>query len=836
MESELAVNAVLGDISLSLAERHELVLEAPPGAGKTTQVPLSLLQADWLGQQQILMLQPRRVAARACAEYMATLLGETVGETVGYRVRLDSRVGPNTRIEIVTEGVLTRRLQSDPGLEGVGLLIFDEFHERSLDADLGLALAMQGRELLRDDVDPLRILVMSATLDGEAVAGLLNQAPILRCEGRQYPVQLHYGAARKLSESVIDPCVRLLHQLMSEANPGTVLCFLPGQGEIRRVQQQLQLPDDVQICPLYGGLKLAQQRAAIDPPQTGERKLVLATNIAETSLTIAGVHTVVDSGLERVARYDPNTGMTRLHTQRISRASSVQRMGRAGRLGPGQCYRLWSEEQQDQLAPQAAPEILQADLTDLVLQLLNWGVQNSDELGWLDQPPAGAWQQALQLLDQLALSVLDGERRQLTPLGQQVANLPMHPRLGRMLALACECDQLELGSRLAALFGERFPDEGSHPSVESRLQLLRNDQLKGALTGWRQRVLRQAKDYQRRAQDIAGEIGLAIAPEHAVGVLLASAWPDRVAQRQGQAEDAGYLLANGRRAQPSQRTTQQWLLAAELGGRGNQSEDRIYLSADLDIAALERALPELFRDTEEIGWDSREDRLQARTLKCIGAIELHSKAVETIDGSQRAEAVLAHIRNRGLDCLSWPDELQQWRARVQLVAAHEGDPWPDLSDDWLLANLEQWLAPYLETISTGKQLRHLSLLPILQALLPWPLSRDLDQLAPERLKVPSGSSIRIDYGQTPPVLAVKLQEMFQCEDTPRVVNGKQALLVHLLSPAGRPLQVTQDLAGFWRSSYQDVKKDMKGRYPKHPWPDDPLSAEATRYTKKRQGS
>ncbi len=847
METELPVSAVLPAIRSALSQADELVLEAPPGAGKTTLVPLALLDEDWLAGRSILMLQPRRLAARACAEYMAGKLGEKVGETVGYRVRLDSRVGKATRIEVVTEGILTRRLQSDPSLEGVGLLIFDEFHERSLDADLGLALALQGRELFRGDADALKILVMSATLDGKAVAELLTDAPVVSCEGRQYPVDVHYGASRRLADSVIEPCVALLHELVNQQDSGSILVFLPGQGEIRRVARELQVPADVVLCPLYGGLSLQEQRRAIAPIEGGQRKLVLATNIAETSLTIEGIRTVVDSGLARVPQYDAATGMSRLHTRRISRASSVQRMGRAGRLGPGQCFRLWSEEQQQQLAPQGEAEIKQADLASLALQLLSWGIDDPLELRWLDTPPEGAWAQALEVLQ--VLQVLGatqlGEQGNwlLTEEGEQMAALPVHPRLAAMLIHSAQWGVPQQGAALAALFTERDPLSGSDCNMARRLALLDDStSVPNHLRGWRDRTRRQAQAYlkqvqkqvQKQLKSLANKKAVDLDMETVTGVLLATAWPDRIAQRQ---QEGVYLLSNGRRARlpgSDGLSREPWLVAADIGGRAGQAEDRIYLAATLPEAAIESYLADYIEQHELLEWDERSDRLLALSQGRLGHIVLSSTPATGFSPEQRALAVAQLIGRRGLELLPWTDELRQWQARVCLVQSLEGGQWPDLSDSWLLAHLDSWLAPYLQEITSLAKLRNLDLAGILSAQLTWPLPRELDALAPQRLRVPSGSEIKLDYCQAPPVLAVKLQEMFQCQDTPKLVNGKQAVLVHLLSPAGRPLQVTQDLAGFWRSSYQEIKKEMKGRYPKHPWPDDPLAAAATRHTKKRQ--
>jgi ATP-dependent helicase HrpB len=835
----LPIDEVLPALREALATRHEAVLEAPPGAGKTTRVPLALLNEAWLAGQTIVMLEPRRLAARAAAERLASELGEKVGETVGYRIRLDSKVGPKTRIEVVTEGILTRRLQDDPALEGVGLLIFDEFHERSLDADLALALSLNGRELLRED-QPLKILLMSATLEGERLAGLLDDAPILRSEGRMYPVALRWGRPFQPGEFIEPRVVQAILEALNDET-GSVLVFLPGQAEIRRVHQQLVevLGDNPQVllCPLHGELDLAAQRAAIDPAPAGFRKVVLATNIAETSLTIDGVRVVIDAGLARVPRFDPGSGMTRLDTQRISKASATQRAGRAGRLEPGVCYRLWSQDQHEQLAAYASAEILSADLTGLALQLGRWGV-TPGQLVWLDVPPAAAYAQAQDLLDRLG--ALHGEA--LTRHGQAMAELPAHPRIAHLLLRGQALGLADMACDVAALLGERDILRGAGADLHSRLVLLSGEAraARGAQGGV-QRARQLARQYRGYLRGKASE--QVSDPDHPrwLGALLALAYPDRVAQqrRPGGAE---YRLANGRAAlfaEADSLMKQAWLVIADLGSRQGQREERIYLAADFDPALFDSVLAEQVRVVDQLDWDEREGVLRAERQRKVGELVLSREPLTGLDETARSQALVNLVRRKGLELLPWTPELRQWQARVallrQLDLAGKGESeWPDVSDTALLKNLEHWLMPYLGKVSRLSHFGNLDLSSIVHNLLPWPLPQRLDELAPHHLSVPSGSSIRLDYSEQPPILAVRLQELFGLAETPRIAGGRQVVKLHLLSPARRPVQVTQDLANFWRSTYAEVKKDLKGRYPKHYWPDDPLVAEATARIKPRK--
>ncbi|MBX8535500.1 ATP-dependent helicase HrpB [Pseudomonas cichorii] len=841
----LPIDAVLPALRQALTSRHEAILEAPPGAGKTTRVPLAMLDEPWLAGQTILMLEPRRLAARAAAERLASELGEKVGETVGYRIRLDSKVGPNTRIEVVTEGILTRRLQDDPALEGVGLLIFDEFHERSLDADLALALSLNGRDLFRDE-QPLKILLMSATLEGERLSALLDDAPVVRSEGRMFPVSTQWGRPFQPGEFIEPRVVQTVLDALGNES-GSLLVFLPGQAEIRRVNQQLAEAlgerADILLCPLHGELDLSAQRAAIEPAPKGVRKVVLATNIAETSLTIDGVRVVIDAGLARVPRFDPGSGMTRLDTQRISRASATQRAGRAGRLEPGVCYRLWSEAQHDQLATYGSAEILQADLAGLALQLARWGVMPT-QLVWLDVPPTAAYAQAQDLLVRLgALSNSQGQERKLTTHGQAMAHVPAHPRIAHLLLRGHELGLGNLACDVAALLGERDILRGAGADLHSRLTLLAGSERAARGTqGGVQRARQLARQYRGY---LKGAATTPVSdPDHSrwLGCLLALAYPDRVAQ-QRRAGGAEYRLANGRAAlfaEVDALMKQPWLVIADLGSRQGQREERIYLAAEFDPALFDSVLSEQVIEFDQLDWDEREGVLRAERQRKVGELIFSREPLTGLDESARGHALLGLVRRKGLELLPWTPELRQWQARVTLLRQldlekQDTSEWPDVRDAALLDSLESWLLPYLGKVTRLSHFGNLDLSSILHNLLPWPLPQRLDEQAPHHLSVPSGSSVRLDYSESPPILAVRLQELFGLSDTPRIANGRQIVKLHLLSPARRPVQVTQDLANFWRSTYAEVKKDLKGRYPKHYWPDDPLVAEATARVKPRKG-
>ncbi|MEW6446196.1 MAG: ATP-dependent helicase HrpB [Pseudomonadota bacterium] len=838
---KLPVVEILPTLRDSLSRSTVTLLEAAPGAGKSTVVPLALLDEEWLGGQRILMLEPRRIAARAAAERMAALLGEIPGGTVGYRMRLESKVGPATRIEVVTEGVLTRMVQEDQALEGVGLVIFDEFHERSLQADLGLALCVQARQMLRED---LRLLIMSATLDGLPLAERLDAA-VVRSAGRMHPVDVRYRPPGR-DAPLEGHCAGVLRQALSEED-GDILVFLPGKREIQRVEAALGVIAGVDVLPLHGDMSLAAQHAAL-APRHDARRVILATNIAETSLTIEGVRVVVDAGLMRVSRFDPASGMTRLVTQRVSRANAEQRRGRAGRLGPGVCVRLWDEGEQARLPAQAEPEIARADLLPLALELAAWGAR-SEELFWLDAPPVALLAQAHDLLR--GLGAVDAEGHILAH-GRELARMPLHPRLGHMLiegerhgwgALACE---------LAALLGERdlLRAEGARGARAPADLHLRIDALRhGSRTlppglsadeAARLRIRQAARDLARRMgirlRESPGHAAESQGDADALGGLLALAYPDRVAGLRA-AQTGRFLMANGRGALldvADSLARQPWLAIAHLDG--DQREARVYLAAALNEKLLQRLFAEQIETVDEVAWDAREAVVMARRERRFGALSLSSRALERPDPARVRATMLDGVRQVGLGALPWQPRHIQWRARVALLRRVLGTGWPDLSDEALLAGLDDWLGPWLEGMSRLAHLERLDLDVILRGMLDWSRQQELDRLAPTHMEAPSGSRIAIDYApclesEAPPVLAAKLQELFGWQETPRIAQGRVALMIHMLSPAQRPVAVTQDLASFWRGPYQDVRKDLRGRYPKHPWPDDPLTATPTRRTK-----
>jgi ATP-dependent helicase HrpB len=825
---QLPIHDCLPALRDALGAGRGAVLQAPPGAGKTTAVPLALLDQDWLAGQRIIMLEPRRLAARASAARMAQMLGEPVGQTVGYRVRQDSRVSAQTRIEVVTEGILTRRLQQDPALEGVGLVIFDEFHERSLIADTGLALALEVQGALRDD---LRLLVMSATLDGGPVAALMGGVPLVTSEGRMFPVETRHldspttgrgvGRPDQIFASAVAQAVR---QALAEET-GSVLVFLPGEREIRRVQGLLGPSPEVDILPLYGALPVAEQDRAIQPAADGRRKVVLSTAIAETSLTIEGVRVVIDAGQARRARFDPGSGMSRLVTTRVTRAEADQRRGRAGRREPGVCYRLWSEAEDRALIPFPAPEICEADLSSLALDLAAWGAAEGD-LAWLDPPPAGALAQARDLLTHLGALDRHGS---LTAHGQKMAALPLHPRLAHMILRA---EDLGLGAEacdLAALLSERDILRAARDAdMRQRLRGLAQGKGDHLHPGAVARVRQLAKDWKQR-------LGLGRTGGGSVedcGLLLALAYPDRVAARRA---SGSYVLSGGRGAvlpQGDELVRYDLLAVADIDGAG--ANGRIYRAAPLSLADLESLYGDQIETRDVVVWSSRDDAVLARRQQRFGALVLKDDPLPKVDPARMAEGLVEGIRQTGLHVLPWDKASQQFRARIGFLRANGDLDWPDLSDQALLDRLEDWLAPYLSGYSRLSQLKKVPLLEALQALLPWPQGQKLDELAPTHFKIPTGDRIPLDYSnEDVPVLAVRLQQMFGTSVHPAIAGGAVPLVVHLLSPAHRPVQITRDLPGFWTSSYPAVKADLKGRYPKHPWPDDPRSAPPTNRVKPR---
>ncbi len=837
----LPIEAALPEIRAALGQSTALVLQAPPGAGKTTRIPLALLDEPWLAGRSILLLEPRRLAARAAAARMASLLGESVGQTVGYRIRFENQVSRQTRIEVLTEGILTRRLQRDPMLDGVGLVVFDEFHERSLHADLALALGLDSQRGLRED---LRLLVMSATLDGAAVARWLGDAPIVTSEGRAHPVTRHY-LPRDPDGVDLHIVARTVRAVLSR-HAGDLLVFLPGGGEIRQVLRRLEAEPacaGLALVPLYGDLPGDAQQRAIQPDPQGRRKIVLATSIAETSLTIEGVSVVVDAGWTRVPRFDPRSGLTRLETARVAADAAEQRAGRAGRLGPGICYRLWSEATQSRLRPRRAPEILDADLTPLALELAQWGVNDPLALAWLDPPPPGALAQARALLTEL--EALDVQGR-ITSVGQNLAELPTHPRLAHLLRRGAALGHGALAADLAALLEERDLLRGEHPfgsDLTARLEALQAFRRDGARRepvdpAARARVEQAARRWRQMLRMSPGPEA-PLVPE-TVGLLLALAYPDRIARRRDGGADR-YLLANGRGARllaGDPLLGRDWLVVAHLDA--GVSEGRIWLATPVDPSDLETQLAARVRTVAEVSWDDRQAAVVARRERRLGAVILDSAPLTDADPILLRQAMLAGIRRMGLDSLPWSDALRDWRARV-LSLRHwfPADGWPDVADGWLAEHLDEWLAPWLDGITRREHLPRLDLAAALQALLDHRQRARLNELAPTHLPVPSGSRLRLRYAPgEPPVLAVKLQELFGLADTPRVAEGRIAVTLHLLSPAQRPIQVTQDLRGFWERTYAEVKKELKGRYPKHPWPDDPWTATPTRRAQpvRRSGS
>ncbi|HEY4213271.1 MAG TPA: ATP-dependent helicase HrpB [Steroidobacteraceae bacterium] len=868
MKSGLPIDEILPALTAALVSHPSVVLQAPPGAGKSTVVPLALLDEPWMRDKRLLMLEPRRLAARAVASRMAQTLGESVGRRVGYRMRMDTRVSRDTRIEVVTEGVLTRMLQSDPTLEGVGVVIFDEFHERSLQADLGLALAVDGRESLSTD---LRILMMSATLDGEAVAKMLGNAPIVTAQGRMFPIDTRFSGkgmpilpwepgtprpAGGLAESPEHVVAGLVRRALREEH-GDVLVFLPGAREIRRVQSLLEgeegsaeagagLP--VQVLPLFGDLSAEAQEAALARGPKDTRKVVLSTNIAETSLTIDGVRVVVDSGLVRRSVFDPATGMSSLETQRISRASADQRQGRAGRLEPGVCYRAWSEGSHRTLAQFSAAEILDADLVPLALELASWGVRDASGMRWLNSPPAATLASARDLLSHLGALDRDGR---ITSHGREMATIGVHPRLAHMLIRAREIDCLPLAAELAALLSERDVMRGAPGSrdadVTARVDVMRRGEGGGGVDrGSLQRARRVAGDLLRqmsadgsrggsaRGQKASGS--LRDGNTASAGVLLAFAYPDRIGRRRGDTPGR-YTLANGRGAHFSDVQSlakQEFIVAIDLDDRDRDA--RILLAASLTKADIEEFMPERLQREESVEWNSREQAVVARRVVRLDAIIVEEKPLKEVPVEASRVAMLAGVREMGIASLPWDRDARDLQARMEFVrrAGGESTAWPAVSDEDLTKSLDAWLPAWLDGITRRDHLSRLPLMDALRGMLTWEQQRELDQRAPTHLQVPTGSRIRIDYlDESAPVVSVRLQEVFGLEDTPRLGGGRVPVTFKLLSPAQRPVQVTRDLAGFWRGTYADVRKDMRGRYPKHYWPENPLEAEPTRGVRKK---
>jgi len=829
LTTDLPINGYLHEISAALESAH-VTLSASTGSGKTTVVPISLLDAPWLHGRKILMLEPRRPAARMAAHRMSRLLGEKTGETVGYQVRFERKISKNTRIEVLTEGLLLKRLQSDPELAEVGLVIFDEFHERNLVADLSMALCLDVCQSLRDD---LRLLAMSASMDTAKLTGLLK-AKNITAHGQLHPVTIHYASEDSALGDAVNACVPLISHAL-QAVEGDVLVFLPGRGEINRLQAiaEEKWGDSTAVMTLYGDLATSEQDSVLNPQNRKSRRLILSTDIAETSLTIEGLEAVVDSGRVRKPVFQANSGLTRLETRWVSRASALQRTGRAGRLGPGQCFRAWTESRQQRFDDWIVPEILQADLSALVLELAAWGVTDAAELAWLDMPPNGHWQQAVELLQQL--QALDAQCK-ITPQGQQMALLPMHPRLAHMLINARDRQGQQLAADIAALLSDRDPlqrTRGQTLPIDISLRL-------SALSDWREHHKTSGADRNRLRQldrlsvqflknksSLPGNDDVMLS----VGSCLALAYPDRIAKRRSQGNS--YLMTNGKGViipEDDSLVNSEYLVIADLDA--GQREGRAWLAASIDKSEIEQLFVKQIKHQRITQWDEKKRKVVAREIQTLGEIRLAQKQVALKSDDQVAEVLLELIRNEGLALFAGQDKFNSLRARIQTIRHHDSNAdWPDVSDAALIEKLDEWLLPWLDHVDSFKQVNPVE---ALQAWLGWEKQQQLNKLLPVTFETPAGSQRKIEYDfNEVPVLKAPLQEMLGVSASPTIAGGRINLVIHLLSPAGRPLQVTSDLAAFWKGAYQEVKKEMRGRYPKHYWPDDPASSEATRFTKRR---
>lgn len=819
---------ILEELKQKLSLTPVTILQAPPGAGKSTVLPLKLMAEPWLGDRKIIMLEPRRLAAKSVAERMADVLNEHAGNQIGYRVRFDTCISARTRIEVVTEGILTRMLQTDPSIEEAGLVVFDEFHERSLHADLALALCLQVQQLLRPD---LKILIMSATLDGSQLASLLGNAPVIISQGKQYPVTIKY-AAQESDDHVSSRVTSAIRRAMADEQ-GDILAFLPGVGEIKRVFDNLEAESlDAVVHPLYGDLTFKKQQEAILPRRDGIRKVVLATSIAETSLTIEGVKIVIDSGLSRVPRFDPRSGLTRLETIRVTRDAADQRAGRAGRLGPGICYRLWTQGSNLFLIDQRKPEILEADLAPLLLELAQWGVRNPNDLTWITPPPQGAVNQGRELLVQL--EALDDNG--ITARGRKMLQLPTHPRIAHLLLIAEEEKKpafLALATDVAALLEEKDPlDRNAGADITLRVEVLRKwraGERVAAERGVLERIERLAANWRRLLK-----INLDNTPpvDTEIGRLLWGAYPERIAQQQGR-HASRYKLGNGRIVSLGQHdplVREPWICVAHLDAGGG--EGKVFLAAPLHPQDLR----EHAKEQVLVRWDDEREMVVAARERRIGPLVLESRPVAIGDDDQRLAVLFAHIREKGLRILGDPVVRDELQARVlSLRAWRPAESWPLLTDEHLLETLGDWLTPFLNNVTKGSELNKLDMYSILMSILPWDLQQAIDKLTPVRIEVPSGSMIKINYNKagSAPVVEVRLQEMFGLAETPTVNEGRTKVLLHLLSPGFKPVQVTQDLRSFWETAYHEVRKELRMRYPKHHWPEDPWTAEAVRGARKR---
>ncbi|WP_162415799.1 ATP-dependent helicase HrpB [Cyclobacterium roseum] len=813
---QLPILEVIPRLKQLLRQDLFLMLHAPPGAGKSTLLPLTLLEEPWLGDQKILLLEPRKLAAKSIAQRMAQLLGEPLGERVGYRVRFDTCVGQNTQIEVITEGILTRMMQQDNALTDVGLVIFDEFHERSLHADLGLALGMEVREFLRQD---LRLLIMSATLDSRLLAGQLH-IPLVESQGKQYPVELHYGAGADLY-SLPETISAVIGNALT-AHAGDVLAFLPGQGEIKKTEKILRdRHPEMAVYSLYGQMPFGKQQAALLPHPQGKRKMVLATAIAETSLTIEGIRIVVDGGFMRSSQYNPNTGLNRLVTLPVTQDTATQRAGRAGRLGPGVCYRLWTKASQDKLLPFREPEMLQADLASLALELHKWGISDPRELSWVTPPPQGHWEEAVTLLEHLG--ALDAGK--ITAHGQALHGFPSHPRIAHLLVYSKDLNLESLATDLAAVLEEKDPLPAARGvDINLRIEGLRRFRM--AKKGPKEFVkIEKAAQSFRKLLGIQAENG-PVDP-YQTGMLLAQAFPERIASaRPG--NQALFQLANGRMASMDRKddlAREPWIAIAHVNE--GEKTGRIFLAAPLsptDLRPMVRIVPRIY-------WDAQEESVLAVEEWKIGQIRLQKKNLPTPDPEKVMLVLLETISQLGERFLPFDKKVGQWQNRVlSLRNWNPGAGWPDVRTEQLLSNPKPWLAPYLQGVKSGEDLSKLPLLEILQHSLGFAQQQELDQLAPEHLQLPSGSKVKIEYASSgePPVLAARLQELFGWSQTPCINEGQVPVLIHLLSPGFKPVQVTQDLESFWNKTYHEVKKELKRRYPRHHWPEDPWNAQAIR--------
>lgn len=840
LNTDLPVNKIIPLLKAKLEKEPVVILQAPPGAGKSTVLPLTLINEKWLNGKKIIMLEPRRLATRSVAARMASLLKEDLAETVGYRIRFENKISKNTKIEVVTEGILTRMLQNDNALDSVGLVIFDEFHERSLNADLALALCTQIQQVLRND---LRILIMSATLDGAKLSSLLNNAPILTSEGRQYPVDIQYLN----SDEKIYLHLRIANAIKKalREKTGDILAFLPGAGEIIRTQQILEEANsDISVQPLYGDLSQQKQQEAILPHPQKKRKVVLATSIAETSLTIEGITVVIDSGYSRLPRFDIQSGLTQLETVKVTKDAADQRAGRAGRLGPGTCYRLWSEGAHIHLIPNRKPEILEADLAPLMLELSLWGIQELNELMWLTTPPPAAVSQAKELLTQLGAL----QNNRITTKGKEMLQMPTHPRLAHMLIEAVAFQKNKPGEEfkslacdIAAILEERDPlGKESGADLSLRIEILRKYRAGERVNADRRvldRIERLSLSWRKLLKTETDNKAPAV---FNTGKLLAAAYPERIAKRIDK-NGSRYRLSNGRIANLNDGdplSSEEWLAIAHLDAGSNERAPtgragKIFLAAAFD----QKDLYDLAEESQIVSWDKQRGMVVGTIEKRVGNITLESKLLEKIDEAQRIQVLCDMIRENGLKILNWNESQEDLQARVlSLRAWRPNENWPDVSNEHLLDTLEEWLAPYLLKMNKLTEFQKLDLTQILHSSLPWELSQKLDALAPSKIKVPTGSMIKLNYFNdgSKIEMAVRLQEVFGLFETPTVNEGKNKVLLHLLSPGYKPVQVTQDLKSFWNKTYFEVRKDLLSRYPKHHWPLDPLTAEAMRGPKKKK--